>query len=100
MELTQEYLDKKFNAIDDKFSAIDSKFESLAATMATKQEMESLREEMAKEETISKLYTAIDAYMKETRAFNDEKKVLQNNQERTDKWIEKAAKKLDIKFEV
>lgn len=72
----------------------------LMQQMPTKEELQTLRSEMAKEETIANLYTTIDRYMKQTGTFNQEKDILKYKVDRMETVLKEVAAKLNVKYEL
>ena len=64
---------------------------------ATKEDIESFREEMRKE--FSDLQTSVDDYAKKADAYFQEMVMLTHKVDRHEKWIQQLAEKLGVKLE-
>jgi hypothetical protein len=79
---------------------LDQKLNILREKLVTKDELDERFKNVATKEDIAILINTVDAYMKETKTFNDEKLILQDNQKRVEDWVKKAAPTVGIPYEI
>jgi hypothetical protein len=88
MELTQEYLDQKFENLHG----------FLGEHMATKTDLEELRSELASKEDINQVITAVDGIAKQMQTYNEEMPAIQQQLRDMKDWIMEAAKKIGVEY--
>ena len=99
MELTQEYFDQQLKGL-----ATKTDFENLKTfiqqNVALKNDLQELKTELPSKENFSQLQTSVDGLAKLTKDYYEEVTVLRGKVERMEKWIQDAALKLGLKYEV
>ena len=99
MELTQEYFDQQLKGLATK-ADFDSLKTFIQQNAALKGDIQELKTELPSKENFSQLQTSVDGLAKLTKDYYEEVTMLRGKVERMEKWIQDAAPKLGLKYEV
>jgi hypothetical protein len=90
MELTQDYVDKKFEGL----------YKFLRENMVTKEDLQSLKTDLPTKASIDNLSASVDGLAKQTKDYRQEVIFLQSKTERMEEWIKQAAAKLGLEYKL
>jgi len=105
-ELTKEIFEEQIKQLATKrdLKEINSSVEAVKTfiqeNVALKDDIQTLKTELPSKENFSQLQTSVDGLAKLTKDFYEEVTVLRGKVERMEKWIQDAAPKLGLKYEV
>ena len=111
-ELTKEFkkidqrfekMDQRFEKIDQRFEKMDQRFEKLMGflreQMATKNDIATLRAELADKADIDRVYTAVDVVAKDYIQYSQELIALKHRFDQMDEFNKQVAAKLGLNYE-
>lgn len=99
MELTQEYFGQQLKGLATK-ADFDNLKTFIEQNVALKDNIQDLKMELPSKEDFSQLQTSVEGLAKLTKDYYEEVTILRGKVERMEKWIQDAAPKLGLKYEV